>query len=173
MAHPSLVRENTFGIDMHMFVEEINLDGAKCLEKEYMPGYPVIMENTYGKGKATYLATQYFRGYALKPRSHIRNRIADFLAKDGVYPYASMNEEDKKEPSTLLTSSMQDENGALKIVTLTNTDYVPVSDTLVIEDGDFVSVDENSDVCITHENGKCNVKFTLGALQSLALYRNE
>ncbi len=170
MAHPVMVKENTFGITLHRFVEEINLMGARSIEGEYMPGYPIVTENKYGKGKATYIATQYFNSYRHNPLKVVRDRIAGYLESDGILPYASLQNEDAKEPSALMTSAMYN-NNTLKVITVTNTDYYPVSDTLVIDDGDYSFVEESDKYAIVREDGKCKVKFTLDSLQSFAIYK--
>ncbi len=170
MAHPSLVKENTFGIGTKMFVEELILNGAKSIEGEYMEGYPLMTENTYGSGKAYYLATQYFSHYATEPTPELRNRLASLLKRQGILPYLSFESEDEKCPSALITSAMYDERGKIKIITVTNTDYPEVSDVMVIDDGDYEFVEKPKQFKITRENGRCKLQFTLGALSSFAIY---
>ncbi len=170
MAHPSLVEENSFGITTKMFVEELVLNEAKSIDGEFKEGYPLLTENSFGKGKAYYIATQYFSNYVTSPAKVLRDRIARLLAQSGIKPYLSFQDEDGKEPSMLLTSAMFDPNKKPKIITVTNVDYPAVSDSMVIEDGDYEFVEKSDNFKITHENGKCKVEFTLGALGSFAIY---
>lgn len=170
MAHPAMVKENSFGIEKHSFIEELILCGAKNCEDEYMDGYPILTENKFGKGKATYIATQYFKSYEAKPAYIIRKRIADMLAVDGILPYASFEREDKKEPSALLTSATYDKNG-LRIITVTNTDYYTIKDRIIVEAGDYEFVECDGQFEILEENGKTVIEFELNALQSFAVYR--
>lgn len=170
MAHPVMVKDNHFGIGRGSFVEELNLITAQRLEEEYQPGYPVITRNEYGRGKATYIGTQYFAGYAKNPSVENRNRIAAYLAKEGIVPYAAFASEDSKESSALLTSAMYDGQNALKIITVTNTDYYPLTDTMEIPEGEYQFVEASDKFTITREKGRCKVNFTLEALESFALY---
>ena len=65
---------------------------------------------------------------------------------------------------------MQDEQGNLRIVTVTNTDYETVTDTMTLPLGNYRFVEESENWSIQKEGGRTKVHFTLGALQSLALY---
>lgn len=170
MAHPTMVKENTFGITFNTFIEQVNLMGAKSVDGEYMSGYPMVLENSYGKGKATYIATQYFAKYSSNPSTATRERMASLLAKSGVVPYASFEAEDKKDNSALITSAKYDSNGNIKIVTVTNSDYYPISDTMIIDDGNYKLVEENENIKISHIDGKCAISYKLDALQSFAIY---
>lgn len=170
MAHPTMVKENNFGITLNTFIEQVNLMGAKSVDGEYMSGYPMVLENSYGKGTATYIATQYFAKYSSNPSVATRERIASILSKRGVMPYASFETEDKKDNSALITSAKYDSNGNIKIVTVTNSDYYPISDTMIIDDGNYNLVEENENIKISHIDGKCAISYKLDALQSFAIY---
>ncbi len=170
MAHPTMVKENTFGITLNTFIEQVNLMGAKSIDGEYMSGYPMVLENSYGKGTATYIATQYFAKYSSNPSVATRERIASILSKSGVAPYASFETEDKKDNSALITSAKYDSNGNIKVVTVTNSDYYPISDTMIIDDGNYNLVEENENIKISHIDGKCVISYKLDALQSFAIY---
>lgn len=171
MAHETMVKENTFGIKKHSFIEEIILNDAKSVEDEYMPGYNIISENKYGKGKATYIATQYFKAYSKEPSKTLRSRIAKYLLDDAIVPYAHFENEDEKNPSALITTAMYNDNNKLSIVTVSNTDYYSVCDKMVLEDGEYESVDTETQITITHRDGKAIVDFELGALQSFAVFK--
>jgi len=162
MAHPTMVKDNTFGITIDTFIEEINLTDAKSVGGEYMPGYPMVTQNEYGKGRATYIATQYFSSYRAKPSPEMRNRIAEYISHCGVVPYASFKSEDMKTSSALITTAMYDKNGKVRVLTVTNSDYYPISDTMTTASDSFRLVEEKENVKICTEDGKCSVKFELG-----------
>lgn len=170
MEHPAQVRENTFGITTGRFVEELQLEGAVSMEGEYMSGYPLMTENQYGKGRAVYIATQYFYGYCLEPMCGIRQRIGEVLAAAGVLPYAAFADEDLLESPRLATSALYDESGCLKVITVSNVDYTSVSDTMTLEAADYRLVEASDKVRIHMEDDKCRIEFTLGALESFAVY---
>lgn len=167
---PVFERENTFGVKIGSFIEEINLHGAESVAGEYMPGYAMMTEHTYGKGRATYITTQYFSCYEQTHTVAMRERMAALLAQDGITSDIVLENEDTKEPSNLVTSSMQGENGGLKIVTVSNTSYTPAADTMILPSGTYASVDPASDITITNEGDKTRVRFTLGPREALALY---
>lgn len=172
MAHPTMVKENTFGITLDTFIEEINLIDAQSADVEYMSGYPLVTQNSYGKGTATYIATQYFASYASNPNAQMRNRIADYISKDGVCAYASFEREDKKDNSALITTAMYDAGGKIKIITVTNSDYYTIEDTMTVESGDYALVEASDKITISQSDGKSVIKFTLGALESFVVYEN-
>jgi len=173
VVHSSLVKENSFGIGLNTFVEELNLEGAKPLEGEYMTGYTLLTENDFGKGKAYYIATQYFKNYALKPEMNIRKRVEALLEKAGVQPYTALETEDKKSVSTLVTSQLSDDDGKTKVITVTNTDYPAVSDTMIFDGSGFEAVEMSDNIKITEKDGKTKIDFTLGALASFAVYKKD
>ena len=171
IAHPTMLRENTFGIDLNTMVEEINLNTAKSIEDEYKPGYPLVTENIYGDGTAIYIATQYFARYASNPLKVVRDRISGYLEKSGIMPSAIFENEDNKDYSPIISTTMYDENNSIKIFTATNTDYYPICDTLVLPEGEYESIDTASDVTFENKDGKCYVNFNLDAFESFAVYR--
>lgn len=171
IAHPTMERENPLGIGVGSLIEELIPTTAKSLYGEYMEGYPMVTENTYGKGKATYIATQYFCRYHNNPSANVRGVLESLLKKSGVEPAFSLQAEDQKVKSALIATSMQDEKGGLKIVTVTNTDYDVVTDTMILPEGHYTFVEEKENASLSTENGKTLVKFTLGAMESLALYQ--
>ena len=87
IAHPTMVRPNQLGIDTGTMVEQVLLCGAKSVAGEYMPEFPMITENCYGKGKAIYIATQYFSKYRTAPSKQLRDVLAEILSLDGIIPY--------------------------------------------------------------------------------------
>ena len=130
----------------------------------------MVTQNEYGKGRATYIATQYFSSYRAKPSPEMRNRIAEYISHCGVVPYASFKSEDMKTSSALITTAMYDKNGKVRVLTVTNSDYYPSSDTMTTASDSFRLVEEKENVKICTEDGKCSVKFELGALESFAIY---
>jgi len=173
IAHETMERENKLGIKTGKLIEEINLCGAKAVGEEYMKGYPLITENSFGKGKATYIATQFFSTYFGEPNKVLRNSLTEILKEDCLEPYCAFETEDDKGQSALVTTAMYSGEGKVRIVTVTNTDYWPVSDSLLLPEGKFVPVEEKENITVSYKNGKTNVEFTLGALESMAFYIEE
>ena len=92
------------------------------------------------------------------------------LGELGVTPHASLAAEDEKAQSALITNAISSEDGEI-IVTVTNTDYETVSDTLILREGNYRLVEELPKHTVSRENGQTAVKFTLGAMESLAVYK--
>lgn len=170
IAHPTMERPNTLGIQTGTFIEQVIPTSAGIIGEEYMPAYPLILNNAFGKGNATYFATQFFSKYFKDPKSELRNHILDLLLSDGIKPYASCVSEDKKDVSALVSSAMYDQNGKPGIITVSNTDYDEIEDTLILDDGNFESVEEKENVVIERKNGKTEITFRLKALESFAVY---
>jgi len=171
IAHPTMERSNLLGIETGSMVEELIPKKAQVIGGEYMPGYPLITENRFGSGRAVYIATQFFSTYAVKPDAPQRTVLAGVLEKADVIPCLALEQEDRLPQSALVTSSMQDDNGSLTLVTVTNTGYDTITDTLVLPDGEYAFVEEKADCLIERIKGQVKVRFTLGAMESMALYR--
>jgi beta-galactosidase GanA len=171
IAHPTLERENNLGIKVGTMVEQVIPVTAKSIGGEYMPEYPLITENTYGKGRATYVATQYFSKYATAPQKELRDVLCGMLEKVGVVPYTNFENEDNKPQTPLVTSALYDEKGEVKVITVTNTNYDTVSDTLTLPDGEYMLSEEKEAFEIVKEKGEIKAKFTLTGLESLAIYK--
>ena len=86
-------------------------------------------------------------------------------------PYAELSAEDKKAQSALITTKISDESDNVNVITVTNTDYEPVEDSLVLPEGNYKLVEDLENHSIENENGKTVLKFTLGALETLAIYK--
>ena len=170
IAHPTMERENSLGIETGTMIEQIILTDAESVGGEYMLEYPLISKNAYGDGSATYIATQYFANYARKPAAATRGVLLRMLGELGVTPHASLAAEDEKAQSALITNAISSEDGEI-IVTVTNTDYETVSDTLILPEGNYRLVEELPKHTVSRENGQTAVKFTLGAMESLAVYK--
>lgn len=173
IAHPTMERGNCLGIETGTMVEQIILNSAESVGGEYMPDYPLISRNVYGDGSATYIATQYFSKYVAKPSVRLREVLLDMLLEYGIEPYATLENEDMKPQSALITSLIANAESTVNIVTVTNTDYDTVEDSLLLPEGDYMLVDEAEGCSITKENGKSRISFTLKALETLSVYRQE
>ena len=138
-----------------------------------MPEYPLISKNSYGKGSATYIATQYFANYFRKPSCKVRRVMLGMLRELGVEPYAALAVEDEKAQSALITSKISDESDNVNIITVTNTDYEAVEDSLILPDGDYTLVENLGKHIINKENGKTVLRFALGALETVAICKNK
>ena len=68
---------------------------------------------------------------------------------------------------------MYDADNELKIITVSNTDYYEVTDKIVLPMGEYEFVENNGNFTIVNEGDATTVKFTLKALESLALYKNK
>lgn len=170
IAHETMERENNLGIEKGTIVEQVIPVTAKSVGGEYMPEFPLVTENCFGKGKATYIATQYFSKYAQKPTNALRNVFKEMLAVDGIIPYTTLEAEDLKNQSPLITSALYDENGGLSVLTVTNTYYETVTDVLTLPDGEYFFAEETGASKIFTENGQTKAKFTLKGMESLAIY---
>lgn len=171
IAHPVMERPNKLGIKTGCMIEQVLLNSAKNVGGEYMQDFPLITENVYGKGKATYIATQYFYNYIKNPTKELRNVLLGLLNKDGITPYAELSIEDNKDQSAIITTAMSDKTDTVRIVTLTNTDYDYITDTLILPDGDYQLSEEKPTFILNKENGKVKLQFTLTSLESLAVYK--
>ena len=173
IAHPVMERENRLGIETGTMIEQIILTDAESVGGEYMPEYPLISKNAYGRGSATYIATQYFANYARKPSCELREVLLGMLEDLGIKPHAELITEDKKAQSALITSCISSDDGEANVITVTNTDYETVNDSLILPEGDYHLVEELEKHTVKKENGKTILNFTLGALESLAIYRDK
>jgi hypothetical protein len=173
IAHPVMERENPLGIAVGSMIEQVIPTTAKAVEKEYMPGFPMMTENSFGKGKAIYIPTQYFSKYVGRPSEDYRNVLKNILSKNEILPYCSLAAEDKKERTALITSSLQDKDGELKMVVVTKTNYEDVTDTLVLPKGSYEFVEQNERFKIVSDNENTKVEFTLTAMESLAIFKKD
>ena len=171
IAHPTMERENSFGIKVGTIVEQVNLCGARSVAGEYLPNFHLMTENACGEGKAIYIATQFFSKYANEPKKEMREHVAQLLASAGVNPYLGIACEDQKDSTTLVTSAMYDADNALSVITVSNTDYEEISDTIVLPFGEYELVENNGSYVLSQANGVTELKFTLRAMESLALYK--
>ena len=173
IAHPTMERKNPLGIETGCMIEQIILNEAKSICGEYMPEYPLMSENQYGKGKAIYICTQFFSRYAVRPKREVRQVLEKLLIDMDVKPYIKLVNEDLKEQSALITSQMASEDGKTRITTVSNLDYEIVQDDMILPDGDYKMIEEQDKYVITKENGKVRLHFTLNALESLAIYTKD
>ena len=71
----------------------------------------------------------------------------------------------------MITNEISSDDGAA-VITVTNTDYETVSDTLILPGDGYRLVEDLGRHTVTVENGQTAVKFNLGAMESLAIYRD-
>lgn len=171
IAHPTMERENSFGIKTGALIEQLNVYNADCVKDEYMPGYPILIKNKFGKGTATYIATQFFSKYFNMPMRELRNHILSLLKEFGINPYAKMVVEDKKDYSALVSSAMYDNKGEVKIISVSNTDYYEIADKMIVPAGDYELVEKNDNIIITKNHENTSIKFRLNALESFAIFK--
>jgi len=169
ISHETLIKNNTYGIKKGCIIEELILNTAVSMDEEYVPGCYLKTKNTYGSGYAYYIPTQYFYNYFTNPDREVRKHLMDILISYGVNPYLKSEIEDNKDNSTILTSALYDESGKVKIITVTNTDYYPVTDVVSFDFNDFDFIKKPSTYEINKDDN--SLKYTLGALESFAVYK--
>ena len=138
-----------------------------------MPDYPLVSRNTYGKGSATYIATQFFSKYVKKPSPALRQVLLDMLLGCGIDPYAIFEKEDMKPQSALITSLIANDQNTVKIITVTNTDYDRVEDSILLPLGEYELVDRIEGYTVTVKNEKIRISFSLGSLETMSIYRTK
>jgi hypothetical protein len=151
-------------------VEEIIPVDAKSIDGDYGENYPLLTENKYHNGTANYIATQYFSRYAQNPTKTLRDRIRTLVGESGVKPYASFVNEDEKDLESIITSALMDEQGEIKVVTVSNVDYTPICDAIRLPKASYASVEEGAKVSFEGFEDYVEVKFELSAFESVALY---
>ena len=171
IAHKNLERKNSFGISEGNFVEEVILISAKSVDEEYGENYPLLTENKYFAGYANYIATQYFGNYERRPKKALRDRIAKLLCESGVLPYSTIDGEDNKEPTALITSALMKNDGALGVFTASNITYDVIRDRVHLPKGKYRSVEENAKLKFCETEKETVIDFELSALESFAVYK--
>ena len=171
ISHPVMERDNRLGIKVGSIVEEILLCGADSIGGEYMPGYPLISRHICGKGTAIYFATQFFAKYEAEPSAEKRDILLPMLTGCGIAPHTALTLEDQKAQSALLTSALYDSESCLTVLTVSNTDYETVRDSLLLPPGTYKCIG-NGDKCrfTPHQNG-VTAEFVLDAMESAAMIR--
>lgn len=164
----SLYKQNSYGILPKTIMELISPTTAKVLA-EYN-GEPALTENSYGKGKAYYFTGQFFRSYITEPNTELRNNLFSILNAHNIIPHASLIKADKESQSPLITVAMSNkQNGKLAVLTLTNTSAEPVSDTLIIEQGDYEFIEPDNRFSLNNADGKTVISFSLKPYESLVV----
>lgn len=135
----SMVQENLFGICVGTKIDIVQLHGAK--EFAAYNAMPIITENTFGKGKAYYFSYDIFRQYTFKNQLRLRELLTPILEKAGVKRICGFLEQDTLDEVKIRTSLLS-EKGKAKIITVVNTGYGEYSDTLILEDGEYVRLSD-------------------------------
>lgn len=168
----SLYTPNSLGILPKTIMELVTPTTAEVLET--YDGSPALTENHFGKGVAYYFTGQFFRSYITEPNKESRKHLSDILAKCGIIPHAKLLIADDEAQSPLITVAMNsNSDGGLSVLTLTNTGNEPISDTLVIEDGEFSFIENSERFKLNHKSGKAVVNFSLKPFESLALLKKQ
>ena len=173
IAHPSMLEENSLGIDVGSFVEEIISVGAMEIEKRFRDTYPTLTENSYGKGRANYISTQYFPKYSSTPTKTARERILKLLNQSGVCSEVRIEEDDRLDTPKLICSALSSEDGSPRVITVTNVTYDKICDKMTLPKGSYLSVDDSSRLKITNARENTTVEFELAALESFAIYAED
>ena len=169
IAHPVMERENQFGIAVGSIVEELILQQAQSIGGEYMPGYPLISKNQYENGEAIYIATQFFAKYETKPALCMREVLQQMLSEKGITAHTVLSNEDLKPQSKLVTTALYDNEHNMTVLTVSNTDYETVHDTLLLPSATYESIGNDGKCMFLSENGAVKAEFTLDAMESVAI----
>ena len=105
------------------------------------------------------------------PTTDVRKRMLSLLKQAGVSPYIEIENEDKLDNTRLVTSSLCDRSGNLKLVTVSNLDFYEICDTVTLPLGEYESVDPDSVLEFSCDEKNTYCKFTLGALSSFAVFK--
>lgn len=164
----SLYNENSYGILPKTIMELVCPITAEVLA-EY-DSNPALTKNSFGKGNAYYFTGQFFRSYITEPKTEIRLNLLKILSENGIKPHAKIINADSLPQSPLITVTMNNKDtDKLSVLTLTNTSAEPVSDTLVIENGNYEFVKPDSRFIIKEINNETHIEFNLKPFESLAL----
>lgn len=167
--HESLYTENHLGISLNSVLEELCVTTATVSER-YANGYAVVTENAFGKGKAVYIASQFFKGYLATPNKKQRDIIKNTLNSVGIYAPISFETADKLDKSNIVTSNLFDaKTGELNVLTVTNSDYGDVSDTIELKNNAYEVLGNCDGIEIVNRDDKTVVKFKLKSWQTFAL----
>ncbi len=166
----SLYIKNSLGILPKTIMELVTPTTASVLAT--YDENPALTKNLYGEGTAYYFTGQFFRSYITEPNKESRKHLAEILASNGILPHAEIKNSDNEAQGPIITVTMNNNsNGLLSVLTLTNVTAEPVSDTLVIEDGNYTFIEESERFAITRKNGKAIIEFSLKPFESLALFQ--
>ncbi len=169
--HPSLLKENTAGARLQSFIELVSVTDAEVVEK-YDEENPLITKNKYGKGNAVYFTSQFFSGYSENPSKEMRDKIENILKNCNVTADISLKNGDLMSQTSLITTVMYDKKtNDVSVVTVTNSCYDEVEDTLILPKGEYVLVEEAYRYEILNKDTHTEVKFKLEAWESLAVCR--
>ena len=144
---------------------------AESIGGEYMPGYPLISKNRYGKGTAIYFATQFFGNYGTRPALCMREVLQQLLAGEEITAHTALASEDLKPQSKLITTALYDNDHNMTVLTVSNMDYETVSDTLLLPDATYESIGNDGKCTFITDNGSVKAVFTLDAMESVAVIK--
>ena len=96
--------------------------------------------------------------------------LLQLLSDKGIEPYTVLSAEDTKPQSMLITSALYD-GEIMGVLTVSNTGYETVSDTLVLPEGNYESIGNNGKCTFTAGEGKMTASFTLDGMESVAIIK--
>ena len=102
-----------------------------------------------------------------------REKLLMLLEESGIRPYATFEIEDKKDLSALVTSALMRGNGDLRVFTVSNTDYEPIKDSVLLPKGVYRSVEDGARVTLSETKDGVKAEFELSAYESIALYTED
>ena len=86
---------------------------------------------------------------------------------------AILEKEDMKPQSALITGLIANDQNTVKIITVTNTDYDRVEDSILLPLGEYELVDRIEGYTVTVKNEKIRISFSLGSLETMSIYRTK
>lgn len=151
--HEYRIEPNDFEIPLNTFVDYITVNGADVKYK--FGDSPLVTSNCYGKGKAVYMAFEFFKLYNDTRNKTLSDKFTELMPNLKPYAYTTT-------PHKLVsTSCLELENGE-KLITVLYEDYGTV-DMKYYFDGivtvsDFLTGEE---MPVRYENGRTYIDLTL------------
>lgn len=168
--HKSLYVDNNYGILENSVIEELFIKDANVLH-EYEK-YPVVTENKFGRGKAIYLSSQFFKGYLTKPKVKQREIIKNILISAKInIPFKVLSADLEDNTPIVISNLFDKQNGLLNILTVTNSDYGKVFDEIILEKGNYSVLGQPQKIEITDTENNTKIKFELDDWQTFVLIR--
>ena len=85
--------------------------------------------------------------------------------------HTALASEDLKPQSKLITTALYDNDHNMTVLTVSNTDYETVNDTLLLPDATYESIGNDGKCTFISDNGAVKAEFTLDAMESVAIIK--
>ncbi len=171
--HPSQLEENAPGIHLGSTMEIVEPTSASVLAA-YRKTDPLVTQNVYGKGTATYFAGMLFGIYATHPTVGARNTVKSLIAPMGLLPYCALSDTDQTDDVAIITSALYDKaSGTLSGVLVSHPAFETVSDVITLPKGDYTVLPQGKKVVFRNTGDHTEASFTLGDWESALIKRRE